>query len=476
MKRTKIIATIGPACENEDMLEKMIKAGMNVCRLNFSFGSHEEHLAKIKMIRNVATRCEVAITIMQDLQGPKIRVGKLKNPVTVKVGDIVTLSGNSEHKDELYLPTTYSGIASDTEPGKTILMADGRIMLNVMEVHPERKEAVCKVSCGGTILTGKGINLPYTRIALPALTEKDREDAIFGLKAGVDAIALSFVRSAEDVMVLRSLMDELKVNVPVIAKLEKPEALDFLKDILDTVDGVMVARGDLADEISFPKVPVAQKRIIHEANKKGKLTIVATEMLGSMIENPLPSRAEVSDVANAVLDGADMIMLSNESAIGRHPDKVVSTMAEIAIEAESIIPQEDYMKELDLAVKHELTEALCMATSFLTHDLNEKLVAVLTSSGETARILAKCRPESVICAATFDENVFNQMAMLNNVYPIMLKTEFNSNPHEAYKQLEVELRHKNFVHQGDRCIVLAGKTTGKENKKWELNSIHVVTL
>ncbi len=471
MKRTKIIATIGPACEKVSVLEKMVKAGLDVCRLNFSFGTHEEHLQKIEMIREVSRKTGKSLTILQDLQGPKIRIGKLNHPVTVECGDEIILSGGSKHKSEFYLPTTYKSIASDTELGKTILLADGRITLMVISTDPEAKEVHCEVTCGGTILTGKGINLPYTKISLPAITPKDKQDALFGFKAGVDAIAMSFVRTAEDVLELRKLMKNHKVNIPIIAKFEKPEAIDNLDEILDVVDGVMVARGDLADEISFAKVPVAQKLILHKANLKGKLTVVATEMLSSMIENPLPTRAEVSDVANAVLDGSDMVMLSNETAMGKHPPKAVKTMANIAKETEKIIPPDGYLKDLDIKDKHELTDAMCMAASFLSHELDERGITVLTSSGLTARILSKYRPESTIFGVTFHETTYHRMAMYNNVYPILL--EGDETDHEAaFKQLADVMKKHKLLKKGDRQIVLTGISDGKG--KWKLNSINVL--
>lgn len=425
------------------------------------------------MIREVSRRTGKSLGILQDLQGPKIRIGQLNHPVTVQRGDELILSGKTAHKSEFHLPTTYENIAVDTEVGKTILLADGRLILQVISVNPGKKEVRCKVNCGGTILTGKGINLPYTKISLPAITPKDREDALFGFEAGVDAVAMSFVRTAQDVLDLRKLMKSRNVDIPIIAKLEKPEALDNLDAILDVVDGVMVARGDLADEISFPKVPVAQKRILHKANLKGRLTIVATEMLSSMIENPLPTRAEVSDVANAVLDGSDMVMLSNESAMGSNPPLAVKTMADIVIEAEQIIPSDGYLKGLDLDAKHEVTEAMCMAASFLSHELAERAITVLTSSGTTAKVLSKYRPECTIFAATHHERVYHRMTMYNNVFPILLKGG-ETDREASLKQLADYMRQHKLLKKGDRQIVLSGITGIKGN--WKLNSISILDV
>jgi pyruvate kinase len=471
MRRTKIIATIGPACSSPAMLKKLFKAGVNVCRLNFSYGSHEEHRELIERIRKVSAECCKCVAIMQDLQGPKIRVAKLNHPVEIKRGDIVTLSGKTEHKEELVLPTTYAGIAADTKPGKTILMADGRIILQVVKVESRKKMVHCKVLCGGTVLTGKGINLPYTNISLPALTPKDMSDAEFGISQGVDYLALSFVRAAKDVTKLRRLIKKHGADIPIVAKLEKPEALDNLDAILDVVDGVMVARGDLADEISFAKVPSAQKHIIKAANQRGRLTIVATEMLCSMIDNPLPTRAEVSDVANAVIDGADMVMLSNETAMGANPPLAVKTMGEIALEAEKLIESDNYLEGLDLEEHHDIREALCMAISFLSFELSEKGIAVLTLSGATARLLSKLRPECPIIAATHCKQTWHRMAAYNNVEPVLLTSKFK-NARKSFEEFRDIMLSSKKIKPGDRVLVLTGEG---EDVSWS-NSIRVATV
>lgn len=478
MKRIRIIATIGPTCADYKTLKAMINAGVNVCRLNFSFGDHEYHRQRIDMIRQVSRELRKSVAIMLDLQGPKIRIGKLDAPVTLHKGSQVILSGNTAHKTELCLPTTYRDIAADTRPGKTILLADGRIVLKVEAVNKARREVQCRVIAGGTVITGKGINLPYTKISMPALTPKDVKDALFGIEQGVDFMALSFVRSAKDVMRLKNLIKRNHAFIPVIAKLEKPEALDCLEEILDVVDGVMVARGDLADEISFEHVPTAQKHIIRRANERGRLSIVATEMLSSMTENPLPSRAEVSDVANAVLDGTDMIMLSNETASGKYPLKSVQAMSAIAIEAEKMVSSNNRDGNWNLSGLHlSEPQALCMAASFLSHEFNEHAMVVLTSSGETARILAKCRPDSVIYATTCCEKIYHRMAAYHNVYPLLLDNNTPAgDPHSiiSLESLKQKLLEEKLAARGNRLILLAGATG--TNNKWRLNGIQIITL
>ncbi|MFA6100818.1 MAG: pyruvate kinase [Victivallaceae bacterium] len=478
MKRTRIIATVGPTCADYKILKSLISAGVNVCRLNFSFGDHEYHRRNIEQIRQISRELRRSVAIMLDLQGPKIRLGKLNAPVTLHKGGKVVLSGNAVHKEEFYLPTTYRNIAADTQSGKTILLADGRIILTVESVNQARREVHCRVAAGGTVLTGKGINLPYTRISMPALTPKDVQDALFGIEQGVDFMALSFVRSAKDVVKLKNLIKSNNADIPVIAKLEKPEALDNLEEILDVVDGVMVARGDLADEISFEHVPTAQKHIIRRANERGRLSIVATEMLSSMTENPLPSRAEVSDVANAVLDGTDMIMLSNETASGKYPLKAVQAMSKIALEAEKMINGNNYCGNWSKSDQQlEVPQALCLAASFLSHELNEHAMLVLTSSGGTARILAKCRPDSVIYAATCCEKIYRRMAAYHNVYPLLLNNPESPAGKQAaisLESLKQKLLEEKLAGRGDRLILLAGATG--TNNKWSLNGIQTITV
>jgi len=478
MKNTKIIATIGPTCDSSEMLYKIIKAGVDVCRLNFSFGSHDEHRKKFARIRKVSGKMTKAVAIMQDLQGPKIRVGKLKEDVEVKNGDKLILSGKSIHNDKFCLPTTYKNIADDTKAGKTILMMDGRIILQVEAVDSRKKEVHCVVKSGGTILTGKGINLPDTKISLPSVTAKDKKDALLGIELGVDYIALSFVRSAADIQDLkRHLKRHGGEDIPIIAKIEKPEALENLEEIIDVVDGVMVARGDLADEIFFAKVPTAQKRIIAEANRKGKLTIVATEMLSSMTKNPLPSRAEASDVANSVLDGTDMIMLSNETAMGKYPVKAVKAMTSLALEAEKMLKDEDFYADVICDKKLEVSRAMCLSASFLSHELNEKAIAVLTTTGQSVRILSKYHPESKIYAATYSEKTYHRMAAYNKVVPLLLDGRHPTNKDAAQKSVgllkELLLKNK-IVKAGESFICLTGlKAT---DGSWGVNSLHTVKV
>lgn len=474
MKRAKIIATLGPASNDKKTIVKLAKAGVDVFRLNFSFGTYDEHKKTIKTIRDVSKEINKSIAILQDLQGPKIRVGKLKESVVVKKGAKIILSGNSIHKDAFYIPTTYKHIASDTKAGKTILLADGKIILSVTKTDKKKKEVFCKVINGGTILTGKGINLPYTDIGLPALTPKDKEDAVFGIKAGVDYMGLSFVRHAEDVLKLKRLMARMKKDIPVIAKIEKPEGVDNIDAILDVTDGIMVARGDLAVEISFAKVPLVQKELLKKANLRGAFTIVATEMLSSMVDNPRPTRAEASDVANAILDGTDAVMLSNETAMGEFPLKSVTAMSDIVKETECSLRDQDHHRALDMPEIKNLTGAMCATASHLSYFVDERALAVVTHSGRSVKVLSKYRPQSPIYAATFNQAVYYKMAFFHNVHPILLDDSGLSRKEDnlAYslEQFEGALKDKKLTKTADSLIFLTGDIS---KKGWRVNTIKV---
>ena len=477
MKKTKIIATIGPACKDQKTIEEMARAGMNVCRLNFSFGTTEEHFELISTIRKASEKTGIPLAIMQDLQGPKIRIGKLNSPVTVEKDQKIILSGNTEHKIEFCLPTTYKKIASDTKKGKRILLADGKIALEVLSTDANEREVHCKVLEGGTILTGKGINLPYTKISLPGLTKKDIGDAIFGVKAGVDYMSLSFVRKAKDITKLRELLDEHGgKQIPIVSKIEKPEAVDDIDAIIEETDAIMVARGDLADEVSLAKVPHIQKEIIKKANIKGKSTIIATEMLSSMVDHQLPTRAEVSDVANGVLDGSDLTMLSNETAMGKHPVRAVTMMADIVKEAETS-GSFDYLEELQLGESDKTLEALCFSVALLSYDMNNTPIMIFSRTGKTPRFLSKFRPETTIFAATYKEEVYRKMAFYNGVYPVLLNEEDFKSPRTLQRvlpALEKVLLNRKLIEKGQKGIIF---TSEYVNGKWtDMNTVKITTF
>ncbi len=479
MQRTKIIATLGPASSHSPMIEELILSGANVFRLNFSFGTHDEHRQTIERIREACRHLQRPVGILLDLQGPKIRVGRLALDLETKKGDIIYLSDKENDNGPHVIPTTYREISKDVQVGQTILMADGAITLKVLKVQQNLGRVECEVIQSGIIRTGKGINLPNTRISLPALTDKDKEDVLFGLENKVDYIALSFVRSAQDIRDLKEILQSRSSDIPIIAKIEKPEAVENILEILEYTDGVMIARGDLAVEISLEKVPMVQKRIIELANQRGKITITATQMLESMIENPVPTRAEVSDVANAILDGTDAVMLSGETAYGKHPLHAVAIMKSIAKHTESnlIFDEKHRVNKLLTAGSSHVRDALCASASYLSFQLEEKALAVFSATGTTALLLSKYRPRAIIYAVTGNLDILRRMSLYNNVYPILLSENQSHSvslpDFDNVDFLEKYLIEKNLLQPGDRLILVMGEN---HRGTWSTKSIKVVDI
>lgn len=421
MRRTKIVCTIGPASDAPETIEKMILAGMNVARLNFSHGTQAEHAQKITLIREIAGRQGRAVAILQDLAGPKIRIGSLASgPVRLKPGEIFTLTARDVPGDDREVSVTYRDLPRDVQVGDTLLLADGALEMKVEGV--EGNDIACRVVCGGELSSHKGINLPTRSIHAPILTEKDLSDFAFGLKQGVDYAALSFVRTARDVQIARDFMKQQGREVPLIAKIEKHEALLNLDAIIAAVDGVMVARGDLGVEIPMEQVPFFQRQIIAKANLAGKPVITATQMLKSMVDAPRPTRAEVSDVANAILEGTDAIMLSEESASGNYPIEAVQAMARIAGETEKSLPFTEWTHKYEEEDKNEQM-AVAQAACALAENIHAAALITLTKSGSTARFVARYKPACPILAFTPSEATYRQLALVWGCLPVMLPME-----------------------------------------------------
>lgn len=425
-RRAKIIATIGPSTDNEEMLRKLIIAGLDIVRLNFSHGTHETHLKSIKLIRKLSRELHKPITILQDLQGPKLRVGKLPIAgILLKENQIIALTPiNSETPlnhlvpAEITLPLDVPNLARSVKPKNRILLDDGHLELEVIKV--EKDTVFAKVILGGTLSSNKGVNLPGTDLKIPGFTDKDKEDLIFGLKSGIDAVAISFVTSPQDVLNVKAIINKLAPNripPPVIAKLERPQAIEKLEEILDVAEGVMVARGDLAVETSPACVPIFQKKIIDSAFKKAKYVITATQMLDSMINNPRPTRAEASDVANAILDGSDAVMLSGETAIGNYPLEVVTMMDSIVKEAEANYQFWGYIHREALGETQDDAVSLTRAAGELALDRNVAYIVVLTQSGRTALLMSKVRPKVPILAFTPELETFQMLSLYWGVKP-----------------------------------------------------------
>ncbi len=417
-RRAKIVATLGPASSQEPVFRELLRAGLDVARLNFSHGTHPEKLKLIEMVRKVAREEGKPICILGDLQGPKIRTGRLKNriPVQLKGGQRLTITPRDILGTSSLIATTFPTLAENLEPGARILLSDGLIELRVVEIPSEDVE--CEVINGGMLGEHKGINLPGIPVRVPSLTEKDEEDLEFGMKHGVDAIAVSFVRTAEDVRHVKFRVAALGLETWIIAKLEKPQAIENLEAILENADGVMVARGDLGVEMPPEKVPAIQKHVIRRAAEYRKPVITATQMLESMIENPRPTRAEASDVANAIYDGTDAVMLSAETAAGKYPVEAVKMMAKIVSETETHLRETNSWDSRPSRVRLSIAETICESTAHAAEDLDVSAIAVFTETGTTARQLSKYRPKPPIYALSSSEPVIHRMAMLWGVHPI----------------------------------------------------------
>jgi pyruvate kinase len=452
--RAKIICTIGPACNTETILRDLMRLGMDVARLNFSHGSHLEHARNIERLRRAAQREKRTICILQDLQGPKIRTGRLKHhaPVTLRSGMSLIITPRDIEGDAALISTTFSGLAREVKIGARILLSDGLIELRVTRVRGDDVE--CEVVNGGILGEHKGINLPGIALSIPALTEKDRADLRFGLKHGVDAVALSFVRSANDIQLAEQLIASQGSDAPVIAKLEKPQALDQLEQIFAAADGVMVARGDLGVEMPPEQVPAIQKHIIRRASEWRKPVITATQMLESMISNPRPTRAEASDVANAVFDGTDAVMLSAETATGRYPRETVAMMAKIVVEAERNL--QDFVAPQRRRIRHALTiaETICESVSHAAQDLPMAAIAVFTQSGDTARMISKYRPKASVYAFAHRSAICNRLNLYWGIRPVPTEKALSAERMLKTAQRDLLLRGK--IRQGDVLGVVAG--------------------
>jgi len=453
--RVRIIATIGPASSTEQTLLEMVQAGMDVARLNFSHGTHEDHARSIRMIRDVAEIVKRPIAVLQDLQGIKIRTGTLQsNSVTLRPGQAYTLTTRSVPGDEREVSVTWAGLPSSVRADDLLLLDDGRIRLRVDSVHGE--DVITNVEQGGVLSSHKGINLPGIHIEIPALTEKDRADLAFGLQQDIDVLAISFVRTAEDIHEVREFIrwtDPSKVSLPLIAKLERRDALDHLDAILEAADGVMVARGDLGVETSLQDVPIIQKHIIERANRQSKLVITATQMLETMIVNPQPTRAEASDVANAVFDGSDAVMLSGETAIGAHPVESVKMMSTILKEAEDHLGEWGRWTGYLPGEPKSHTTAVAHAAAELAKDRTVSAIAVFTQLGRSARLMSKARPDAPILAFTPNPATYRRLSMMWGVIPALVPP---ADSVEAMIGLvEKALLESGPVHPGEQVVMVA---------------------
>lgn len=464
MRRAKIVATIGPASESREMVQALVDSGIDVARINASHGTHAEHEIVYRNVRSAAAAAGRAVAVILDLQGPKIRLETFKNgAVVLSPGDKFTITIDEVEGDETICGCTFKGLPADCKPGDRLLIDDGRIEIRVVKVDDRKVET--QVEVGGPVSDHKGINLPGVAVSVPAISEKDKEDLRWGLGLGVDVIALSFVRSVEDAEEIRALMREYGREVPVIAKIEKPQAVEVLDDLIVAFDGFMVARGDLGVELPLEEVPMVQKRAIALARQKAKPVIVATQVLDSMITNPRPTRAEVSDCANAILDGADAVMLSGETSVGAHPVETVETMARIieAVESKGIEKIPPLMRMP--WTRNGVLSQIAVETG---ERLGCKYLVAYTSSGDTARRMARMRSRIPILALTPQKDTRNCLAFSWGVQVNTVDQVEHTD--EMVAQIDHLLRERKIAEDGDRVVIVSGVPFGRSGST---NSIRV---
>lgn len=452
MRKTKIVCTIGPASQSREVLRRMILKGMDVARLNFSHGSQESHGQTYFLLRKLSESLGKPLAILQDLQGPKMRIGTVSNGQTLlKKGSTFILTTRQTLGSAQRVYTTYRHLPQDVKPGDPVLLGDGYLRVRVKEVRGT--EVITEVVEGGMLKDRMGINLPGTNLSAPSLTSKDLKDLTFGLSLGVDYVGMSFVRQAQDIQGIKRAMARLGREVPVIAKLERPEAISNLGGILKAADGVMVARGDLGVEMPLAQVPILQKEIIKQANQQRRFVITATEMLESMIEHSRPTRAEASDVANAIFDGTDAVMLSGETAVGKYPEKALTMMAEIASTAESC-PLFSKVELLNSPQQDSIPDAVAQAAVQAAERLQARVIVAFTQSGATALFISKYRPSTPIIAFTPHEEVCRRMSLYWGVFPKIMRPIVSTD--RLIDEVEKTLLQGKLVKRGDTIVLLMG--------------------
>ncbi len=455
-RRTKIVATIGPACSSKEMIKTLINAGVNVFRLNFSHGTHEVHIESIKNIREVAKELNSIVAILQDVQGPKIRIGEVENGEAVlNDGDTFFLTNKPVLANSQIASVTYEKLLEDIKVGSTVLIDDGKMEILVVGVDEEK--LTCIVQVGGIIRPHKGVNFPGVSLGISCITEKDKEDMLLGLKQRVDFIALSFVQRAEDIMQAKDFLSQYNAKIPIVAKIESQSAIDNLEGILAVSDAVMVARGDLGVELPTEDIPLLQKKIIKMCNTFGVPVITATQMLDSMVSNPRPTRAETTDVANAIFDGTDAVMLSNETAVGKYPKEVVMMMAKIAQKAD-----EELMKNFSLNYTglqlYTISGSVSMAATYIAQTLNAAAIITATFSGSSAKKIARYRSPALVIAATPEPSTLRQMALVWGVKPVLVPPVYDTDT-MIKNVLDISTRD-GYIKDGDIAVITTGAPIG----------------
>ncbi len=473
MRKTKIVCTIGPASESEEMLEKLMKAGMNVARLNFSHGSHEEHKARIDTIRKVADKLGKTIGILLDTKGPEIRTHDMKDGlIMLEKGKEVIVSMSQVEGTPEKFSVTYEDLINDVQVGSYILLDDGLVELQVKDIDKTKGEVKCDILNTGELKNKKGVNLPGVKLNLPGITDKDADDILFGIKEDVDYIAASFVRRPSDVLDIREILErENNHNITIFPKIENQEGIDNIEEILEVSDGLMVARGDMGVEIPPESVPIVQKDLIRKCNKLGKPVITATQMLDSMQRNPRATRAEASDVANAIYDGTDAVMLSGETAAGLYPEEAVKTMRNIAISAEAAQDYKKLLSDRTKLVETSLVNAIGVSVAHTALNLKVKAIVAATESGSTAVTISKYRPHSDIIAVTPSEHTARQLALVWGAYPVIKKGRKTTD--DLLNNAVATAVETGRVTNGDLIIITAGVPTGEKGTT-NMMKLHLV--
>lgn len=471
MKKTKIVCTLGPSTDSDETLEKIINLGMNVARFNFSHGSYEEHERRFVQLKRVAKKCGKPVAVLLDTKGPEIRVKQFKDgKVSVTHDNTFTFTTRDVEGTEEIVSVTYNKFPQDVVVGMEILVDDGLIAMKVISKNDT--DVVCKILNDGVISNNKGVNIPGAHLTMPFISEKDRQDILFGIKLGVDFIAASFTRSARDILAVKNILRENNAShIEVIAKIENLEGVENIDGVIEEADGIMIARGDMGVEIPNEDVPVLQKLLIKKMNAAGKKVITATQMLDSMMKNPRPTRAEATDVANAIYDGTSAVMLSGETAAGAYPVEAVETMARIVRRAEKAIDYKVLFEKRRNYVERDTTNAIARATCATAHDLNAKAIIAVTKSGQTARVISKFRPEVPIFSCTTSETAYRQLGLAWGVHPVLIEEE-----HDTFELLEhavAAVEKAGYVKEGDIVVITAGIPLGISGTT-NLIKVHVV--
>ena len=470
IKKTKIVATIGPATTSVEMLSKLLKAGMNVIRLNFSHGDFAEHQEKLNNFRIAMKETGISGAILQDLSGPKIRLGEFSTErVELVAGKNITITTKKIIGDEKIVSINYPLFPKEVKKGDMIMVDDGKKKFEVMSVKGD--EVLCRIIVGGDTKGRRGVNLPDSDLSIKSLTEKDIKDIEFGIKNNVDFFAFSFVRTPQDVVDLRTILNKKKSKAKIIAKIETPQAVKNIDAILELCDGLMVARGDLAIEVPSEKVPMIQKMLIKKCNDAGKFVITATQMLESMIKSPVPTRAEVSDIANAILDGTDAVMLSEETTLGSYPVEAVKMMSKVANDIEHNYPERKLIPKVERGGRC-ITDSVTGSVIKIAHDLDAKAIIALTKTGYTARMISRHKPESTIIAVSYDKTTFNQLNISFGCLPVLID-EYKE-VSNAFKSIKEYCLKNKILSKGDRVVVVACSST--EKKDISANAIVVETI